>query len=82
MLTVKLRSAYYFGVNGKCNFFVAAGIAVDFGGRCRVAGLARRLRMTYGQIMEAHPHEQASHCARRSCKPRLPSSQIRLAGRR
>jgi hypothetical protein len=30
MLTVKLRKAYYFGVSGKCNFFVAGGIAVDF----------------------------------------------------
>jgi hypothetical protein len=30
MLTVKLRNAYYFGVDGKCNFFVAEGIAVAF----------------------------------------------------
>ena len=38
MLTVKLRSAYYFGVTRKCNFFVAGGIAVDFAGRGWIAG--------------------------------------------
>jgi hypothetical protein len=27
---VKLRKAYYFGVQVKCNFFVAEGISVDF----------------------------------------------------
>jgi hypothetical protein len=28
---IKLRGAYYFGVEGKCNFFVAEGIVEAFG---------------------------------------------------
>lgn len=28
---IKLRGAYYFGVEGKCNFFVAEGIRMAFG---------------------------------------------------
>jgi hypothetical protein len=28
---VKLRGAYYFGVEGKCNFFVAEGMVKGFG---------------------------------------------------
>jgi len=57
---VKLRKAYYFGVQVKCNFFVAEGISVDFpkldaratlAGRvtCNASELAPSLRVGPGQ---------------------------------